>query len=171
MISQEATAPLIDELIAVLDEEIELLTTRSEQLDLLSEAIAGLDDKMLETLLNEIELAQQQQDDVDRRVQSIRVVLANHFEVRPQQMRLANLVDALTGPHRSAVDSRRKRIIMLAESLKQKNLQAATVLFECEKINRMLLECLFPTARSVMTYDSDGSATWRHGGGAVDSEL
>lgn len=171
MIATDPVAdPLTDELLAVLDAEVALLGKRCEQLDLLAEAVAQRDDATLETLLDEIEIAQKLQEQLDRKVHAVRAALANHYGVPVEQMRLSRLVRWLSGHRKGAVDYRRQQVLLLAEDLKQKNFEAAVVLSECARLNRMLLQCLFPKDQGVTTYGSDGSAVWRFGAGAVDAE-
>ena len=162
---------LVDEMVPVLNEEITLLTLRRAQLETLSRALIANDDKALERLLSEMEETQQIQSDTERKLQALRTALANAMGCNPHRLRLADLMDRLDDEHRAMLDYRRQQIILLVREVRAQHLRTTMHLLESARINRMLLEGLFPHTESVDTYDMNGSSSWRADGGLVDAEL
>lgn len=162
---------LVEEMLPVLNEEIALLTLRRAQLETLSKALIENDDKALERLLAEMEETQQIQADTERKLQALRAALANAVGCDPNRLRLASLMERLDDEHRAMLDYRRQRIILLVKAVRAQHLRTTMHLLESARINRMLLEGLFPRTQSVGTYDVHGSSCWHPDGGLVDAEL
>ena len=59
----------------------------------------------------------------------------------------------------------------LAERLQLAHLRAVVLLGECARINRLLLESLFPASRTPATYSQGGAEPWGSGPGLLDAEL
>jgi flagellar biosynthesis/type III secretory pathway chaperone len=162
---------LVPDLAACLDEEISLLDRRRGQLEALSGAILDRDDGRMEALLGEIEQTMQEQRSVDLRLQAMRAALANALACRPEEVKLAALVERLQGRQRTDLDYRRQQIIVLTDRLRQQHLETCLFLLESSRINRLLLESLFPNSEPVVTYGTDGRDQWRPDTGLVDAEL
>jgi flagellar biosynthesis/type III secretory pathway chaperone len=166
-----AIRDMLKELNAVLDEEIALLSLRRSQMKLLSGAILDRDDDAVERLLGEIERMGQLQAQADARLGKLRSGLAELFGCQVDQMRLSRLIESLAGADRQAIEQRRRQIAQLAGELQRQHLETAVVVFECARINRLLLECLYPAGSSVNTYGAGGAGAWRGEAGLVDTEL
>jgi len=162
---------LLSELNAVLDEEIALLSLRRSQMKLLSGAILDRDDAAVERILDEIERTGELQAQTDAKLGNLRNSLAGEFGCQPEQMRLSRLLEAMSGQDRQALQQRRQMVAQLAGELQRQHLETAVVVFECARINRLLLECLCPSGGSVSTYGADGVGAWCSEGGLVDTEL
>jgi len=168
------TCPLscqeIASLEALMDEEIALLDLRRSQLSCLCGAIVDRDEDAVEGLLEQIERAQQLQAATDGKLQALRKVAARRL-CRPEgQVKLSGLIAALDEPLRPPLAERRQRIIDLAGRLQQEHMRTVILLTECARLNRMLLEGLFPQGEGVTTYDADGAEAWRGEAGLVDTE-
>ncbi len=167
-----STESLIDELVAILDEEIDLLEQKRSQLADLSEALVSADDEATETLLKQIEQTEYTQTRVDIRLRDVRKALAGVFGYDDARaLRLSVLVSELPDTQASAVDDRRGRLARQVGKLRRQHLQTAMLLVECSKVNRMMMECLLPAGETVTTYDAAGTNLWRNGAGLVDKEL
>jgi predicted nucleic acid-binding Zn-ribbon protein len=167
-----STESLIDELLAVLDEEIELLEQKQSQLADLSDALVAVDDVATEALLKQIEQTERTQTMVDLKLQDVRKTLAGVLGYDDARaLRLSVLVTKLPDAQASAVDDRRGRLAQQVGKLRRQHLQTAMLLIECSKVNRMMMECLLPAGEAVTTYDATGTNLWRNGAGLVDKEL
>jgi len=164
------TESLLDELLGVLDAEAELLERKRRQLADLSDALVRRDDDATEGLLEQIELAGRQQESVDANLGALRRTLAGRFGCRADELRLSDLIERLPADRAAQVDTRRRRIVDLAESLRAQHLRTALLLMECARINRMMLESMLPRGDTVMTYGAGGANLWRSETGLVDSE-
>ena len=125
----------------------------------------------LEQLLSEMEETQQIQGDTERKLQALRSALANAIGCNPHRLRLADLMARLDDERRATLDYRRQQIILLVQEVRGQHLRTTMHLLESARINRMLLEGLFPQTESVNTYDMNGSSSWHADGGLVDAEL
>ena len=137
----------IDELLAVLDAEIELLDARRSQLEALSVAIVARDDARMEALLNEIQDMAQPQADVDLRLEQVRRALAGALACPRERMTLQFLTEVLQGRQRAEIESRRRRIVELAQGLRQ--LMCGSRKFALEHISRDDLACLTHEAADI----------------------
>ncbi len=165
---QPELSDLAGELIDLLDEELRLLECRRDQLKRLSAAITDRDDELLEQLLREMEQTIRAQGDTDLRLEALRATLAGALGCSPAELRLSRVVETLDGQQRLALEYRRRRIVLLAEELRREHLQATLVLSESARINRALLEGLFPTSAEITTYARDGAQPWRSDTGLVN---
>jgi flagellar biosynthesis/type III secretory pathway chaperone len=154
----------------LLDEEIALLDVRRSQLASLCAAIIDRDDDAVERLLDQIERAHELQAATDRRLEALRQVLCERLGCARDEVRLSALIAALPEADRQPLAERRQRIIELAERLQLEHMRTVILLGECARINRLLLESLFPAAEGVATYNARGADHWRPEAGLVDTE-
>jgi hypothetical protein len=157
-------------LLAVLDEEIRLLELRRSQLEALSVAIVERDDERMESLLGEIQQAVDSQADADLRLKAVRRALADDMGFPIEQVRLELLIERLRGGERTEIERRRRRIIDRAERLRRQHLHTSILLLECTRINRLLLEALFPQSKGLDTYVNGGPDRWCPDTGTVSAE-
>ncbi|MBS3734229.1 MAG: flagellar export chaperone FlgN [Phycisphaerae bacterium] len=160
----------VADLAAVLDEEIDLLAARRDQLARLTVAIPGGDERATERLLQQMERTQQAQAQTDNRLRAARNAMASALACDASQLRLSRLVDRLDGADRDRIERRRARIVALVEAVRREHIKAAMLLSECARINRELLESLFPASTPVTTYGAAGRESWRPHTGLVDTE-
>jgi hypothetical protein len=169
--TQSEWRELVKELLALLDEEAELLRRRSDQFDELYETILHRRSNRMDSLLAEMTTCQHNQADLDAKLAAARTTFARALGLEARQMRLSRLADRLEESDSLAVERRRKLIIAMAEQLKKKHLRTAILLTESARINRMLLEGLMPGAETVTTYAPGRSDPWRTANGLVDTEI
>ncbi len=161
---------LVSELTALLDDEIELLTTRLGQMDQLSSTIVSRDNDAMEPLLDRMELTQRRQQSTDEQLDRVRRQLASETCVPAEQMRLSRLVDELQPPVAEEISRRRRQLVELSGRLRQSHLQTVLLLAESARVNRLMLATLFPTSQPVTTYGAGGADQWRPDTGLVDTE-
>jgi flagellar biosynthesis/type III secretory pathway chaperone len=161
---------LVDEILPVLDREIDLLDLRREQLAELLRATLARDEASLSNLLENIEKALENQAQTDRDLASLRSRLAEVLDRPVEEIRLAAIADSMSEPRGSLIRDRRGRIIELTEALRTQHVRTTLVVSECAKLNRRLLEGLFPQAKGLTTYGARGGSRWDSGAGLVDVE-
>jgi len=157
-------------LLEALDGEIVLLARRQEQMAALSEAIVQRDEGRLEALLAEVAGTLSAQAEADERVRALQAELARRLGCPPETARLGLLAERVGGREGSEMQSRRDRIVELADGLRRQHLRTSVLLTECARVNRRMLETLCPAARGVSTYDSGGREHWRPETGRVSAE-
>lgn len=166
-----ADGAMVKELIAILDEEIDLLNRKNAELDRLSAATMDRNDEEMVKLLVEMDQTHQAQAATDVKLDALRKAFADRLDRSLNQMRLADLIDALDEPDKLTVEYRRNQIVLLAEKLRRQYMTTAMVLRESARINQVLLEGLFPKAQPVQTYDANGPSTWRPDTGLLEAEM
>ncbi len=161
---------ILGELVALLDREIEVLNLRGEQLEALGPVMLRRDDRGMERLLADIERTQREGTDLDARIAATRRRACDALGASGPDARVGEIAELAREPFRSQLLHRRERILALAAGLQQRNFRTALTLFECARINRLLLRTLLPPERSVTTYGAAGANTWCDRTGAFDAE-
>ncbi|MGB2823916.1 MAG: hypothetical protein WBF17_23255 [Phycisphaerae bacterium] len=161
----------IASLAGLLDEEASLLDLRRSQLTSLCDAIVDRDDEAVERLLDQIERAQELQSAADEKLNTIRRKLAECLDCPGEDVKLSALITALPEPQRSGLAQQRQLIIELAQRLQLEHMRTVVLVTECSRVNRMLLESLFPESQGVTMYSAAGCEPWRPNAGLVDAEL
>jgi len=169
-----AATPAMDELIRrlieALDEEIAHLDRRRVQLRNLADCIVERDERGLERLLEEIEGAMARQAELDDRLEAVRSNIADALWDRPGRLTVGGIVESLDEPARSRLAGRRRQAIEAVEAFQQQHLHTSVLLLESVRVNRMMLEAVFPHSRGVTTYRAGGQDPWRPDTGLVDAE-
>ncbi len=169
-LSLPALEARVSALLAALDQEIRLLTQRQAQLERMSEAILRHDEDRLEDLLGEMQQALDDQARADRRLRQAQAALAQALGCGSRPVRLRLLAQRLAGRQRAQLESRRRRIVALALDVRRQHLRTIVLVRECARINRLLLETIFPGSREVETYTAGGAERWRPNTGLVNAE-
>lgn len=170
MISPGRVLP-INELLAALDEQTELLEGKRARLAELSTALIARDDDATERLLAVLEQVEIDQRAADTRLAVVRMAVAVALGSSAGDVRLSELIKHLSPAQAAEVAGRRAAIIRKAAALRGEHLRTVLHLAEAARINRMLLEGLLPGSESVVTYGARGSDHWRSEVGLVDTEL
>jgi len=163
--------PLVEELVAALDEQIELLKLRRALLEGLCQAMLHRDEETVEKLLDRIEQAQPLQAAADGGLMALREELAKALRCDARQLKLSMLWQRLGAAQRQRLESRRGEVLAQAEAFRRQHLTATVVLTECARVNRLLLESLFPPSQAVVTYGTRGTEEWRAPSGLMDEEM
>lgn len=162
---------LLPDLLAALDEEIALLGLRTRQFEELYDAILHRKNDRMETVLEDMTRAQQQQVRLDETLRSLRAHFARSLGRGPHDLRLCELADRLEADAGRRLREKRQQILLLAERLKRKHLLTAILLGESARINRLILESLLPRTDAVTTYGVSGAKPWHTSSGLVDAEM
>lgn len=162
--------PVVEELLAVLDEEMDLLDLKRSQLAQLSEALLRSDNQAVEDLLVRIEQAQKVQVTLDLRLKGLRETFAAALGCSERELNLSRLVAELPQEQAAAVTGRRRQVARKVEQFRRQHMQTTILLAECSRITGMLLDSLLPAGEAVVTYGAGGADHWRAGGGLLDME-
>ena len=161
---------LIDKLLSVLDVESHLLELRRTQMEELHDLLIHSDEARMERLLCEMEQAQQRQFETDEALASVRSALARAMGRPDGKVRIQEILPYLDEPIRLAVKDRREKLMLQANRLREQHLATTILLSESLRINRILLEGLFPRREALETYDTKGVRKWQKGTGLMDME-
>ena len=164
------TQDLVEELVERLDEVIDLLISRIDQLKRLGPSMARRDQQSTEAILDEIEITQGRQQQSDLALGFVRKRLGDNLGIEKDQLKLSKLIEILSPPMAETIRTCRGEIIELAESLRLENLKAAVVLSECAHLNHLLMQSLMPRNSEVTTYGSSGTQSWQSGPSLVDAK-
>ncbi len=170
--AQRPIQALIAELANLLDTEIKILDLRCRQMTAMRQYIADRNDNALGNLLAEIEETREFQLISERDLMAMRNDLAVALSYPgPGRMRLSWMIPQLEGNQRTMIEYRRKQIIDLTAQLRHEHSYTSTLLRECMRINRMLLEGMFPSDETMTTYCAGGRTSWQPQTRLVDTEL
>ncbi len=159
-----------EQLTEVLDEQIQHLDRRRVQLKTLADTIVERDDRALETLLEEVERALDKQAELDRQLDLVRTRIANALLQPPDGLTLGAIVESMAEPARSRLAGRRRQLIEAVDAFSRQHLHTSVLLMESARLNRLMLEAVFPDSRGVTTYDPAGQDAWRPDTHLVDAE-
>jgi hypothetical protein len=161
---------LVARLLELLEEEAVLLSSRRDRLAGLSSALAESDDLRLERFLEEMERELASPGQREKVMVDLLRRLAEAMGCAEESRSLRGLASRLPPRHRPSVLGARGRLLERARELRNQHRQTAMLLAECARLNRALLDALFPEAQTVGTYDSAGPRQWFSRGGVVDAE-
>jgi flagellar biosynthesis/type III secretory pathway chaperone len=162
---------LPEQLLEALDRELELLTAKRTEMEQLLAALACRDDATLERFLARMEQGQQEQSRADRNVERISSELAAQVGCPARRPRLSELATYLPPDLARALEDRRQALTSHLRQLRRKHMEMSMLLHECQKINRLLLECLLRESSGPRTYSANGNLRHRDGGGVMSAEL
>ena len=163
---------LVAELAGLLDNEIQILDLRGRQMAAMRRHVADRNDEALGGLMAEIEETRGYQEASERQLIGLRRTLAEAFGYDGAgELRLSWLIPRLDAKGQETIGYRRKRIVELAGRLRSEHTRTAALLRECMRINRLLLENLFPGDQMITTYGAGGKTAWQSEAGMVDTEF
>jgi hypothetical protein len=146
-------------LVDVLDEDIRHVEATLVQLDTLRGLLIKRDDRALETLLEEIHMRGEAYAATEYRRQELRRELAAELGRSEKDLTLSELLAQLTGPDRTALAERQKRLKVLIGQLKREHTLTSLLISDCAKFNRSLLHVFFgPAGKTGTMYSSTGAA-------------
>ncbi|HUU91020.1 MAG TPA: hypothetical protein VM238_07405 [Phycisphaerae bacterium] len=160
---------LVEELLAVLDETIDLQQEALAQLRALSEAILVRDDAALGQQMDDLDRTAPRFESVARRRNAVRSRLAQALACPVRQMTLGRLAQQVPEPQAGAIRLRRERLLDLAEAVRRQHLETAVLAAEVARASRSLLQGLLPGGGEARTYRTDGTAVWQPGHGLLDA--
>ena len=161
--------PVIEELMAVLDTEAELLEVKRSQLDDLSGLLLRNDNEAVEELLEKIARAEEAQTLLADGLRTLRATLAQACGCDAKDFNLSWLIERLPYEQAQALKRRRELVGDRVRAFRRQHMKTTILLTECSRITGMMLDTLAPSS-SVTTYGSEGSDRWRAGAGLLDME-
>jgi len=148
----------VDELLAVLGEDIERIQRSLSHLNELRSHVIKRDDAALGKLLETIQTSSDDYRSHELKRQKIREELANILNCSPPQVTLSSLGAALSGEKKAQVARMKARLGPLVKELRKEHLSTALLLSECARFNRLLLRSIFDLGKTeTVTYNSNGA--------------
>lgn len=148
----------IDELLAVLDEDIRHVETTLSRLETLRGLLIKRDDVALDSLLGEIRRQAEIYAANEQARQGLRADLAEALGCEPGQLTLSKLQAALPDQRRSLVVERQARLKSLAAELKREYALTTMLVSDCARFNRSLMRAFFGLgSKGGMTYSPSGA--------------
>lgn len=149
----------VDELLAVLDEDIRHIKQNLSTLNELRSLVIKRDDTGLSKLLELIRGESDRNLRHELKRQSIRKELAIALGWSFEQMTLSRLEASLPKGRKEQVAGKKAELTSLIKELKKEHLSTALLLSECARLNRMLLKGVFNLGnRGIVSYGSNGAA-------------
>jgi len=149
----------VDELLAVLDEDIRYIHDSLLQLNELRSSVIKRDDAALNRLLGTAGAKAASYALNESKRQSLRKDLANALGCNIEQMTLTRLESALPIEKKTQVTNKKAELRMLVNELKKEHLATAVLLSECARFNNLLLRSIFvPGETGTVTYRANGAA-------------
>ena len=162
---------LVDELSAVLDENIRYIKLTLERLDELRGAVIKRDEEGLKSLLSNIANEQGSYGLVEKRREAIRRKMAGIFGCGIDEMNLSKLCGKLDGEKKEKVARTQKELKVLTEKLRKEHKATSMLLRECSRFNNMLLRGILGNGNETVTYNDRGDASWELQRGMVSFKL
>lgn len=157
--TSSAVETRVEQLLAVLDEDIRHLETTLSQLDALRGLLIKRDDAALDRLLGEIRGRTEAYAANERMRQMLRADLALMLGGDTGRFTLSKLQSKLPEPQRTAVASRHEKLGLLIAELKREYTLTAFLVSDCARFNRTLIRTLFGTGRQTgVIYSPSGEA-------------
>lgn len=149
----------VDELLAVLDEDIQHIQQSLSTLNELRSLVIKRDDAGLGKLLELIRGESDRNLRHELKRQSIRKELASALGCGLEQMTLSTLEASLPKGKKEQVTRKKAELTSLIKELKKEHLSTALLLSECARINRTLLKGVFNLGNTgTVCYGSNGAA-------------
>jgi len=149
----------VDELLAVLDEDIRYIHDGLLQLNELRSAVIKRDDAALHRLLGTARVKADFHAANESNRQTLRKELANALDCNVEQMTLTKLENHLPIEKKSQVASKKNELKALINELKKEHLSTSILLSECARFNNLLLRSIFDLGKTgTLTYRANGAA-------------
>jgi hypothetical protein len=148
---------LIDPLLAVLQKDMDHITSTLGILDQLRGMVIKRDDESLNLLLEKVRLKTEKYTLVENQRQQIRRELARLWGCEPLEMTLTKLTQILAPEKSNKVKEMRNNLENLMARFKAEHLSTFMLLSECSRFNGVMLSALLNGRREETTYNRQGS--------------
>lgn len=163
---------LIEELSAILDADAEHIETTLGNLNDLRAGLIRRSEPGLEQLLETVRQRQDQREAVEAKRQKFRHVAAKILGCRSDQVNLTRFMEHLPQKQQEDLMLRKTRLENLVSKLKTEYMATATLLSECSRFNRMLIESIIGNCcKGATTYNSSGQTQRHNGSGFVTMQF
>jgi len=160
MLNSDEAGKLVDELLAVLDEDVRLLEKTLIPLDELRGFVIKRDESSLRTLLEKIETERNAYGANEQKRRQIRQELARLLGCPAEAMNLSKLERDAPAEKQTAVSERKTKLKGLTEKLRTEHFSTVMLLSECARLNRLLLRSVFGFSGRGVIYGADGNTKW-----------
>ncbi len=161
----------VNQLLAVLDEDIEHLTTARERLRQMREAVIKRDEAALRNILEQANTANQAYQQVPRKRARARAALARQLDCPPENLNLTALAGYLDAETRQQVLDKQKQISELMAQIGPEHTTTLLLLRECARFNTILIRSIFGSGKESVTYSSSGQSRWEAQKGFVNYKM
>ena len=149
----------VDELLAVLDEDIRHIQKSLSQLNELRSLVIKRDDIALAKLLGSIRTEADTYATNESKRQSIRRELAGAFGCKLEDMTLSRLQTVLPEQKKVQISDRKASLRALIKQLKTEHSGTAMLLSECARFNSLLLRTISDVGKTgTVTYSPNGAS-------------
>ncbi|MHC4395223.1 MAG: flagellar export chaperone FlgN [Planctomycetota bacterium] len=156
----------IDELLAVLDEDIKHIQDSLLRLDELRSLLIKPSNESLDSLLESIRADSDGYAVNESKRQSIQRELAAELGFGVGQMNLSRIEAHLMGQKKDQVISKKIKLRSLTEELRKEHLSTAMLLSDCARFNGLLLRTIFDFGKTGTVYYNSNGSTKRQSGTA-----
>lgn len=125
----------------------------------------------MEQVLAEMEQAQARQEVLDQRLDGIRGRLAQRLGCSRRELTLGRLAECDDGADGLRLQQRRTLLVQLTRQVRRENQRASMLLAHSARINRLILERLWPEGQAITTYNPSGAQDWRPESGLFEARL
>lgn len=148
---------LLDDLAAFLDGRTDQMQRTLEQLNLLRAAVIRRDESALAEMLEQTRLESQWRDDLDAAQGVLGQRLAAAFGLA-EPVNLTRLCAVLDAVQAERFRHKQRELLELAERVRVEHAATETLLRECARCNRHLLEAIVGRSAQHNTYDPQGQS-------------
>ena len=147
------------ELLTVLDIDIAHIQQSLLRLNDLREMVVKRDNDMLSKLLGSTEASTDSYKENEIRRSVLCQQIAAGFDLDAKNVTLPDIEEIIDEPLKSKLNHKRLKLKSLVEALKGDHLSAAMLISDCARVNRMLLDGIFPGGKGrEVSYSSTGAA-------------
>lgn len=161
----------LDEVNAFMDAQTAYVQQTLERLDALRAAVIRRDENALEELSGEVQHEAVRKAQYDRSMQLLRQKLAVLLDCPAEAVCLSRFCEHLPAEERQATASRQKQLQGLVRRLNNELCATDSLLRECARFNRVLLNNLFGNSQQAATYDARGVNRWSLQGSLMNMRL
>ncbi len=165
-------ADAIDELLAVLDEDIQHILKSLLTLDNLRHSVIKHDDASLRKLLEDAQSEANSYKNNEAKRRLLREELALALDCPPGQMTLSRLETELSGARKTRVAERKIQLRTLTGKFQKEHAGTMMLLSDCTRFNGMLLKSVLQLGQTgEITYSPQGSVQRQINTAFVDSQF
>ncbi len=161
----------LDEVNAYLDAQTDYVRQALERLDTLRAAVIRRDENALEELSGQVQHESVRKTQQEQSLQILRQKLAAVLHCKAEAVCLSRFSEYLPSEERQAMSSRQKALQELVRRLNNELCATDSLLRECARFNRLLLNSLFGNSEQSATYDARGVNRWSVQGSLMNMRL
>jgi hypothetical protein len=161
----------LEEVQAFLDVQTAYMRETLDRLDALRAAVIRRDENALEELSAQVQMESARKARYERATQMLRQKLSVVLNCPAEAVCVSRFCEHLPAETRQAVVSRQSMLQGLVRRLNKELCATDSLLRECARFNRVLLNSLFGNNQQTATYDSRGVSRWTLQGSLMNMRL